>query len=278
MKIAFFDTKPYDKEWFDKYNDGKYEIVYFEGKLNRHTVGITAGFDAVCGFVNDDINENVINRLVENKVGILAMRSAGYSNVDLKAAKGRLPVVRVPFYSPYAVAEHAMGLLLTVNRKLARAVTRTRDFNFSIIGLMGVDLYGKTVGVIGTGTIGKVFINICKGFGMNVIAYDPYPDKSSDINYVPLEELFSKSDIISLHCPLTDRTQNIMNAEAFAKINLNRVQAFVDSRNINAAKSLIGIGFNYEGELSEYEYFDGQYINIKVFALTKKRFLELYGE
>ena len=155
-KIAFFDTKPYDKEWFDKYNDGKYEIVYFEGKLNRHTVGITKGFDAVCGFVNDDINENVINRLVENKVGILAMRSAGYSNVDLKAAKGRLPVVRVPFYSPYAVAEHAMGLLLTVNRKLARAVTRTRDFNFSIIGLMGVDLFGKTVGVIGTGTIGKV--------------------------------------------------------------------------------------------------------------------------
>ncbi len=214
-RIAFFDTKPYDKEWFDKYNNDRYEIVYFEGKLNRHTVGITKGFDAVCGFVNDDINANVINRLIENEVGILAMRSAGYSNVDLKAAKGKLPVVRVPFYSPYAVAEHAMGLLLTVNRKLARAVTRTRDFNFSIIGLMGVDLYNKTVGVIGTGTIGKVFINICKGFGMKVIAYDPYPDKSSDINYVSLEEVFSKSDIISLHCPLTDSSYHILDKNAF---------------------------------------------------------------
>lgn len=215
-RIAFFDTKPYDKIWFDEYNGGRYEIVYFEGKLNRNTVGITAGFDGVCGFVNDDINADVINSLVKNNVKILAMRSAGYSNVDLKAAEGRLPVVRVPAYSPYAVAEHAMGLLLTVNRKLARAVTRTRDFNFSIAGLMGVDLHGKTVGVIGTGTIGRVFIDICRGFGMKVIAFDPYPAKDSGIDYVTLNELFSRSDIISLHCPLTDSSYHILNEAAFS--------------------------------------------------------------
>lgn len=215
-RIAFFDTKPYDKIWFDEYNGGRYEIVYFEGKLNRNTVGITAGFDGVCGFVNDDINADVINSLVKNNVKILAMRSAGYSNVDLKAAEGRLPVVRVPAYSPYAVAEHAMGLLLTVNRKLARAVTRTRDFNFSIAGLMGVDLHGKTVGVIGTGTIGRVFIDICRGFGMKVIAFDPYPANDSGIDYVTLNELFSRSDIISLHCPLTDSSYHILNEAAFS--------------------------------------------------------------
>ena len=217
-RIAFFDTKPYDRIWFDKLNDGRYEIVYFEGKLNRHTVGITADFDAVCGFVNDDINADVIEKLIKNKVKILAMRSAGYSNVALKAAKDRLPVVRVPAYSPYAVAEHAMGLLLTVNRKLARAVTRTRDFNFSIAGLMGVDLHGKTVGVIGTGTIGRVFINICRGFGMKVIAYDPYPAENSGINYLPLNELLEKSDVISLHCPLTESSYHLLNKEAFDRM------------------------------------------------------------
>lgn len=214
-RIAFFDTKPYDRIWFDEYNDGRYEIVYFEGKLNRHTVGITSGFDGVCGFVNDDINADVINSLVKNNVKILAMRSAGYSNVELKAASGRLPIVRVPAYSPYAVAEHAMGLLLTVNRKLARAVTRTRDFNFSIAGLMGVDLHGKTVGVIGTGTIGRVFIQICRGFGMKVIAYDPYPVTDGSIDYVSLDELFKRSDVISLHCPLTESSYHLLNEEAF---------------------------------------------------------------
>ena len=200
-RIAFFDTKPYDRIWFDEYNNDRYEIVYFEGKLNRNTVGITSGFDGVCGFVNDDINADVINSLVKNGVKILA--------------SGKLPVVRVPAYSPYAVAEHAMGLLLTINRKLARAVTRTRDFNFSIAGLMGVDLHGKTVGVIGTGTIGRVFIDICRGFGMNVIAYDPYPVENSNINYVSLDELFKNSDIISLHCPLTESSYHLLNEDAF---------------------------------------------------------------
>ena len=214
-RIAFFDTKPYDKIWFDKFNDGRYELVYFEGKLNRHTAGITSDFDGVCGFVNDDINRDVIDILVKNKVEILAMRSAGFSNVDLKAAKDRLPVVRVPKYSPYAVAEHAMGLLLTVNRKLARAVTRTRDFNFSIVGLMGIDLHGKTGGGIGTGTIGTVFMDICRGFGMKVVAYDPNPTDVSNINYVSLKELLKISDVISLHCPLTDSSYHILDENAF---------------------------------------------------------------
>ena len=223
-RIAFFDTKPYDKLWLDEFNNGGYEIVYFEGKLNRHTVGITADFDAVCGFVNDDINEYVINTLIKNNVKILAMRSAGYSNVDIKAARGKLPIVRVPAYSPYAVAEHAMGLLLTVNRKLARAVTRTRDFNFSIVGLMGVDLHCKTVGVIGTGTIGRVFIDICKGFGMKIIAFDPYPNEELGIEYVSLETLFKNSDIISLHCPLTDSSYHILDKDAF---NLMKKNVFI---------------------------------------------------
>ena len=216
-RIAFFDTKPYDKIWFDKLNKN-YEIVYFEGKLNKHTVHITPGFDAVCGFVNDDINSQVLQTMAKNGVKILAMRSAGYSNVDLKAAENLIKVVRVPAYSPYAVAEHAMGLLLTINRKLARAAMRTRDFNFSIVGLMGVDLHGKTAGVIGTGTIGKVFINICKGFGMKVIAYDPYPVTDGSIDYVTLDELFASSDVISLHCPLSESSYHLVDEDAFAKM------------------------------------------------------------
>lgn len=220
-RIAFFDTKPYDRIWFDEYNDGRYELVYFEGKLNHHSAKVTADFDGVCAFVNDEVDAKTIDILEKNNVGILAMRSAGFSNVDLKAAKDRIKVVRVPAYSPYAVAEHAMGLLLTVNRKLARAVSRTRDFNFSINGLMGVDLYGKTVGVIGTGIIGRVFINICRGFGMKVIAYDPYPVKDSEIEYVDLDTLFEKSDVISLHCPLTESSYHILNEQAFAKMKKN---------------------------------------------------------
>lgn len=217
-RIAFFDTKPYDRLWFDRFNDGRYEIVYFEGKLNENTVRITDGFDGVCGFVNDDINARVIAAMAQRGVQVLAMRSAGYSNVDCKAALNRIKIVRVPFYSPYAVAEHAMGLLLTVNRKLARAVTRTRDFNFSIVGLMGTDLHGKTVGVIGTGTIGRVFIDICRGFGMKIIAYDPFPAENSGIDYVPLSELFQSSDVISLHCPLTDSSFHILDEKAFGQM------------------------------------------------------------
>lgn len=213
-RIAFFDTKPYDKVWFDKLNT-KYEIEYFESKLSAHTANLAREFDGVCAFVNDSIDAKCIDRLHRYGVKILAMRSAGYSNVDFKAAYEKINIVRVPAYSPYAVAEHAMALLLAVNRKIHKAYNRTRDFNFSLVGLTGTDLHDKTIGVIGTGKIGRVFIDICRGFGMNVIAYDPYPAKDSDIHYVGLDELFRQSDVISLHCPLTEQTKHLLNKKAF---------------------------------------------------------------
>lgn len=217
-KVAMFDTKPYDKNWFDKMNEDRYEIHYFESKLNEDTVSLTKGYDVVCAFVNDDINEAVVNGMAENGAKLLAMRCAGYSNVDIKAANGKIKVVRVPAYSPYAVAEFAMGLLLTVNRKLHKAYNRTREYNFNINGLSGMDLYGKTVGVIGTGKIGQVFVNICKGFGMRVLAYDIYPNESLGYEYVDLDTLFSESDVISLHCPLTDKTWHIIDEDAISKM------------------------------------------------------------
>jgi len=215
--IAFFDTKPYDRVWFDRLKD-KYgfEFKYFESKLNSDTAVMCAGLDGVVAFVNDVIDEKTINILSEQGIRILALRCAGYNNVDFKAAYGKIHVVRVPAYSPHAVAEHAMALLLTLNRKIHRAYIRTRDFNFSINGLTGFDLYGKTVGVVGTGKIGRVFVDICKGFGMKVIAYDPFPARDSGIDYVELEELFRRSDIISLHAPLTKETYHIINQDSIA--------------------------------------------------------------
>lgn len=217
-RVAMFDTKTYDKSWFDQTNDDRYELHYFESKLNEDTVSLTKGYDVVCAFVNDDINENVVIQMAENDVKLLAMRCAGYSNVDIKAAQGRLRIVRVPAYSPYAVAEFAMGMFLTVNRKLHKAYNRTREYNFNINGLTGIDLYGKTVGVIGTGKIGQVFIHICKGFGMRVLAYDIYPNESLGYEYVGLDTLFRESDLISLHCPLTDKTWHIIDENAITKM------------------------------------------------------------
>ena len=215
--IAFFDAKPYDKEWFDKANT-HYDIKYFESKLSPATVQLASGSDAVCAFVNDSITAEVLDALYALGVRVIAMRCAGYSNVDFEHAYGKINVVRVPAYSPYAVAEHAIALLLDVNRKLHRAYNRTRDFNFSLVGLTGVDLHGKTVGVIGTGKIGRALMDICKGFGMNIIAYDAYPAKDSGIDYVALDELLRRSDVISLHCPLTEQTRHILDAQAFAKM------------------------------------------------------------
>ena len=217
-KIAMFDTKPYDRCWFEKVNNNQYEIHYFESKLNEDTVSLTKGYDVVCAFVNDDINAAVVRKMVENNVNLLAMRCAGYSNVDMKEAHEKLKVVRVPAYSPYAVAEFAMGMLLSVNRKLHKAYNRTREYNFNINGLTGIDLYGKTVGVIGTGKIGQVFVNICKGFGMRVLAYDIYPNESLDYEYVDLDTLFRECDVISLHCPLTDKTWHIVDEDAISKM------------------------------------------------------------
>lgn len=219
-KIAFFDTKPYDKEWFDKINKS-YEICYFEGRLRPASVRLAEGCRAVCAFVNDDISAKTIELLAEQGVEVIAMRCSGFNNVDIAAAEGKLRIVRVPAYSPYAVAEHAMGLIISLNRKIHRAYNRTRDFNFSLNGLTGFDLYGKTAGVIGTGNIGRVFIDICRGFGMKVIAYDPYPAEGSGIEYVSTEEIFRNSDIISLHCPLTEQTRYIIDDKAISLMKRN---------------------------------------------------------
>ena len=213
-RICFFDTKPYDKIHFNLMKE-KYgvDIEYFEPKLGAKTAFMARGFEVVVAFVNDTIDKETIDILYQNGTRLIAMRCAGYNNVDFKAAYGKIHVVRVPEYSPYAVAEHAMALLLSLNRKIHRAYIRTRDFNFSLNGLTGFDLYGKTMGVIGTGKIGRVFIDICKGFGMKVIAYDPYPQRDFDIDYVSLNNLFKESDIISLHCPLTKDTFHMINSD-----------------------------------------------------------------
>ena len=222
MKIAFFDTKPYDKPSFDKYGEQHgVEFKYFETKLNEDTAELAHGFDGVCAFVNDTVNAEVIDKLHELGVKVLALRCAGFNNVDMKHAYGKLHVLRVPAYSPYAVAEHTIALLLTSIRRIHKAYIRSKDFNFSLSGLTGFDLHGKTVGVIGTGRIGRVFIDICRGFGMKVLAYDKFPAKEIEdgerVRYVELDEIFEKSDVISLHCPLTDETHHLIDADALER-------------------------------------------------------------
>lgn len=216
IKICFYDAKPYDIEYFNRTNEQYgFDIRYIEARLNEHTAMLSAGSDAVCAFVSDDVSAGVIDVLTENGVRLIAMRCAGYNNVDVKYAESRIPVVRVPAYSPHAVAEHAMAMLLTLNRRTHKAFLRTRDFNFSLNGLTGFDLYDKTVGVIGTGNIGSVFIDICRGFGMKILAYDveqsnPYAE------YTDLDTLFRNSDVISLHCPLNKSTYHIIDKDSIA--------------------------------------------------------------
>ena len=217
MKLAFFDAKTYGIPGFDRYaKPAGIEIKYYEPNLNRDTVSLANGFDAVCVFVNDTVDAVVVEKLYEMGVKAIVLRCAGFNNVDIKACEGKLRVFRVPAYSPHAVAEHAMAMLLTINRRTHKAYIRTRDFNFSLQGLAGFDLYGKTVGIIGTGKIGRVFADICKGFGMTILAYDKFPAANSGLNYVELPELFEKSDIISLHCPLTEETRHIISADSIA--------------------------------------------------------------
>ena len=221
-KIAFFDTKKYDIESFDR-NNSKFEIIYYEDKLNKKTAILANGCDAVCAFVNDDINKDVIDLLYSFGIKVLLLRCAGYNNVDIKYAYNKIHILRVPAYSPNAVAEHAMALLLCLNRKIHKAYLRTRDFNFNINGFTGFDLAGKRVGVIGTGKIGVEFISICRGFKMDVVAYDLYPNPNLDVKYVTLDELFNTSDVISLHCPLTNSTKHLINEEAIKKMKDNVV-------------------------------------------------------
>ena len=222
MKIAFFDAKPYDKPSFDRFGaENGIKFKYFETKLNEDTVDLANGYDGVCVFVNDTVNAAVIDRLCEMGVRAITLRCAGFNNVDMKHAHGKIHVMRVPAYSPYAVAEHTMALLLTSIRRIHKAYIRTRDFNFSLNGMTGFDLHGKTIGVIGTGRIGRVFINICRGFGMKVLAYDKFPaqdlDNGDTIRYVSMDDLLTNSDIISLHCPLAEDTYHLINEEALAK-------------------------------------------------------------
>ena len=211
MKIAFFDAKPYDRPGFDAYTAGTgLEMKYFETKLNEDTVSLASGFDGVCVFVNDTLNDAVVRELHAFGVRVIALRCAGFNNVDIRACFGKIRVFRVPAYSPYAVAEHAMALLLTVNRHTNKAYIRTRDFNFSLSGLTGFDLHGKTVGIVGTGKIGRTFSEICKGFGMRILAYDKFPSPDNGLSYVPLLELLAQADVVSLHCPLTSETQPLL--------------------------------------------------------------------
>ena len=218
MKIAFFDTKPYDIPFFQKQGEEQgVEFKFFETKLTPDTVSLAEGFDGVCVFVNDIVNAEVIDKLYGYGVKVIALRCAGYNNVDVGQAYGKVHVFHVPAYSPYAVAEHAMALLLTSIRRIHKAFDRTREHNFSLSGLTGFDLHGKTAGVIGTGRIGRVFIDICRGFGMKVLAYDKFPAKDSGIEYAELGELFEKSDIISLHCPLTEETYHMIDKGALEK-------------------------------------------------------------
>ena len=245
MKIAFFDTKPYDKLSFDEYTgQSGIEFKYFETKLNEDTVDLAQGYDGVCVFVNDTVNAAVIDKLYALGVNVVALRCAGFNNVDMKHAYGRVHVVRVPAYSPYAVAEHAFALLLTSIRRIHKAYIRTKDFNFSLSGLTGFDLHGKTVGVIGTGRIGRVFIDICLGFGMKVLAYDKYPSQEliekENVRYVTLDDLFMESDIISLHCPLTDETYHVIDTEAIDKCKKGVVIVNTSRGALVDAEALLG--------------------------------------
>ncbi len=222
-KIAVFDAKPYDKAMFNKVNEKfGYELEYFTEHLDRHNVILASGFDAVCIFVNANVDSAVINKLCSFGVKLIALRCAGFNNVDMAAADKRIKVVRVPEYSPHAIAEHTLALMLCLNRHIHRAFLRTREGNFSLNGFQGFDMCGKTIGVIGTGKIGKTVIGVMKGLGMNVIAYDLFPDNTAaqkmGYTYQTLDEIYKQSDIITLHCPLTKETEYLICDESIAKM------------------------------------------------------------
>ena len=222
-RIAFFDAKPYDIEFFTAAAaSAEVEIKFLKPRLSADTVRLAEGFNTVCAFVNDRLDAAVLDHLEASGVKLVALRCAGYNQVDLQSAYGRIHVVRVPAYSPHAVAEHAVALLLTLNRKTHRAFGRTREGNFALQGLLGMDLFEKTAGVVGTGKIGRIMAGILKGFGMRVLAHDPMPDpawaQSAGVELVELNELYRASDVISLHCPLTPQTRHMINAEAIGRM------------------------------------------------------------
>lgn len=219
IKVIFFNARDYDIDSFNDVNiNSEFEIKYIEEGLNEDTVCLAEGFDVVCIFVNDIVDEQIISSLEKYGIKLLALRCAGYNNVDIKKTYGKIHVANVPAYSPYSVAEYAMALLLTSIRRTHKAYNRTKDFNFNLNGLAGFELHGKTVGIIGTGRIGKVFAQICEGFGMNVIAYDKYPTENAGIKYVTKNELIKTSDIISIHCPLTAQNYHMIDENAISRM------------------------------------------------------------
>lgn len=270
-RIAFFDAKPYDRAFFDEANAGfRFPIKYFQHHLDASTVSLARGANTVCIFVNDVVDKKIIRSLEKNEVELIALRCAGYNNVDFETAFRRgIHVVRVPAYSPHAVAEHAMALILSLNRKTHRAYYRTRDSNFTIDGLMGFDLFNKTVGIIGTGAIGRVLARILKGFGIRVLAYDVKPDralaKAEGFVYADLDTVYRRSDVISLHCPLTKDTYHMIDARAIKKmrdgvmiINTGRGKLIDTRALINALKKgkVGAAGLDVYEEESEYFFED----------------------
>ena len=224
MKVAVFSAKNYDRQSLEATNSNhNHELIFFEAQLNRHTALLAKGIPVVCPFVNDQADAEILKILASNGTHLLALRAAGFNNVDLEAATDLgIAVVRVPAYSPYAVAEHTIALILMLNRKLYRAYNRVRDDNFSLEGLLGFDLHGCTIGVIGTGKIGMIFAQIMHGFGCSLLGYDMHPNSQFEAtgaaHYVELPELLSKADVISLHCPLTSENHHLINADAIAQM------------------------------------------------------------
>lgn len=223
VKIAFFDAHSYDRHSFKKTNeDFGFDIHFYKERLSLDSIELTQGKEIVCVFVNDEVTAPVIEKMVANGVKLIALRCAGFNNVDLKAAEGKIKVVRVPAYSPHAVAEYALTLMLTLNRKVYRSAQRTREGNFRLSGLLGFDMYGKTIGIVGMGRIAKVLIGILRGFGMNILAYDKYPDikfaKENQVKIVDLDTLYQHSDIITLHCPLTPETTHMINKDSIERM------------------------------------------------------------
>ncbi|WP_417746385.1 2-hydroxyacid dehydrogenase [Rosistilla oblonga] len=283
MRIALFASKPYDRQFFDQANrEGEHEIVYIEARLSQQTVQLAEGFPAVCVFVNDLVDAQVLQQLHSGGTSIVALRSAGFNNVDLKTADALgIKVVRVPAYSPYSVAEHTVAMILGLNRQIPRAYNRVRDCNFSLEGLLGFDLHGKTFGLIGTGEIGRVVAKIMSGFGCRIVAYDPYPNQQwaddSDVQYVELDALLEQSDVISLHCPLTPDTHHMIDAAAVQKmkpgvmlINTSRgaiveTQAVIDALKSSKIGSL-GIDVYEEEDKLFFENLSGQVVQDDVFA------------
>ncbi|NLT11226.1 MAG: 2-hydroxyacid dehydrogenase [Clostridiaceae bacterium] len=266
MKIAFYDAKPYDKVWFDRLApEFDYKIKYIESRLTIDNCILAKNCDAVCVFVNDKVTAEVIDELHAMGVQAILLRCAGYNNVDFKAAYEKIYIMRVAAYSPYAVAEYASALLLSVNRKIHRAYSRTRDFNFNINGLMGMDMHGKTAGIIGTGRIGQIMIDILRGYGMKIIAYDLFPPKDPSFEVVPLERIWEESDVISLHCPLTPETKHMVNAESLARMKSSAILintsrgGLIDTAALNDAvknRKIAGVGLDVYEEEDEYFFED----------------------